>query len=324
LWGVEYKADLADMAQASEVPPSPSSLNLSTRFNLGDGTSMPALGFGTYQINDDDVVAAVETALKLGYRHIDTAQAYENEVGVGKGLVASGVDTSEVFITTKLWPGNPDWGMPSKSYDETIAATKASVEKLGVDSVDLYLIHAPFGGAEARLAMYRAMVTCQKEGLVKSIGVSNYGIAHLQELEQAELPLPAVNQLELHPTNQKSELLAYMVERNILPIAYSSLAPLSNWREGQQSSKDDASREGPSLVAGVAEGTGRSEAQVLLRYALQKGWCILPKSIREERIAQNMDVFSFELSDEQMSELDGMEKDESLAWPNGMDPTKAE
>merc|ERR1711998_325741 len=200
-------------------------------------------------------------ALRLGYRHIDTAQVYANESACGRAIAASGVPREALFVTTKLWPGTPDWGQEPKTYDQTIECCKESVAKLGVGKVDLYLVHTPLGGGtEGRMQQYKGLVECQKQGLCTSIGVSNYGIAHLKEIEAAGLPLPAANQLELHPYCQKRDLIAFMKTKGILPIAYSSLAPLSNWREGQQSSKTEEHRAEASPVSVVAgRHPGRTE-----------------------------------------------------------------
>ena len=194
-------------------------------FELADGERIPAIGFGTFEIKEEDAEGAVLLALQTGYRHIDTAEGYGNESGVGRAIAKVGRD--RLFITTKLWPGNPAWGQPSKDQDATVAACKASIARLGVQQVDLYLTHGPFGGKEARLAQYRGLVECQRLGLTKSIGVSNFSVAHLQELADAGLPVPAANQVELHPQLQRAELLDYMRSRKIAAIAYSSLAPLS-------------------------------------------------------------------------------------------------
>ena len=254
---------------------------------------------------------------QLGYRHIDTAEGYRNETEIGKTLKAT--SGSLPFITTKLWPGNPQWGMPAKTKEQVVEACRTSVSSLGVDAVDLYLIHAPMaGGREARLAQWQALIECQKFGLCKSIGVSNYGVAHLQEIMDASLPLPAANQLELHPMTQKAELLAFMKEHAILPIAYSSLAPLSGWRADYSAIKGTKTEQeqvhASSVIATVAARLGVSQARVLLRYALQKGWPCLPKSTKEGRLKENIDLDSFELSDEDLKELDALECDANLTW----------
>jgi len=285
-------------------------------FQLGDGRTMPGVGLGTYQMSESDAEAAVTTALKLGYRHVDTAEGYSNEVAIGRALKAASVQ--HVFVTTKLWPGNPQWGMPAKTYQQTVEACEQSLANLGIDAIGLYLVHAPTAGSsEARVAQWKAIVDCQARGLCRSIGVSNFGVAHLKEIEAAGLPLPAANQLELHPMTQKSELLGYMRARKILPIAYSSLAPLSNWREGYErpsgTKTEEEKQERPTIEA-IATRLGVSQARVLLRFALQRGWPCLPKTTKEERLRGNLDLDSFTLSDNDMKALDALEANANLAW----------
>jgi len=274
------------------------------------------VGLGTFQIAAPNAEAAVTSAIQAGYKHVDTAESYANEAEIGAAL--RGVERASVFVTTKLWPGNPQWGMPAKTYDQALAACKASLSRLSVESVDLYLIHAPMaGGAEARLAQWRALVECQAQGLCKSIGVSNYGVAHLQEIAAAGLPMPAANQLELHPLTQKPQLLAYMAAHKILPIAYSSLAPLANWRNGYEAIKGTKTEDEHLIAAAVeavATRLGVSAARVLLRYALQRGWACLPKSVSEARIKENLDLDSFELSAADMAALNALEANANLTW----------
>ena len=285
-------------------------------FELGDGRMMPGVGLGTYQMTAADAEAAVTAALKVGYRHVDTAQGYGNEAAIGRALKAAG--GPHVFVTTKLWPGNPQWGMPAKTYQQTVEACEQSLANLAIDVIDLYLVHAPTAGSsEARIAQWKAINDCQARGLCRSVGVSNFGIAHLKEIEAAGLPMPAANQLELHPMTQKSELLDYMRARKILPIAYSSLAPLSNWREGYERPKgtktEEEKRERPTIEA-IAKRLGVSQARVLLRFALQRGWPCLPKTTKVERMRDNLDLDAFALSDADMKALDALEANANLAW----------
>jgi 2,5-diketo-D-gluconate reductase A len=301
-------------------------LQNTTHFPLGDGNSIPCIGFGTYQIKDEDVVTPVVTALSMGYTHIDTAEIYKNEAGVGNAIAQwfqSGGSRDKLFVTTKLWPGNPDWGMEPKTYESTIESCQESIKKLQLDIVDLYLIHTPLGGGkEGRLAQYKGLVECQRLGMCKSIGVSNYGIHHLMEIEEAGLPLPSCNQIELHPYCQKPELVEYMKSKNISIIAYSSLAPLSTWRQGQQSAKTDDARQKESPFAGMATQHQCSESSILLRWALQKGYAILPKSTHPERIASNFDLFQDQiaLSEEEMGVLNGLDRNAFLAFGNSEAP----
>lgn len=299
---------------------------------LGRDTALPSVGFGTYLIPDESAEAAVFRALRAGYRHVDTAEAYRNEAGVGsairKATAELGIPRSDVFVTTKLWPGNPAWGDPVKTAAQTVAALSASLDRLQMDHVDLYLIHAPYAGP-ARLDQWQALLDVQERGWARAVGVSNFGIDHLGEIEAAGLPLPAANQIELHPWSQKPELIDYMVQRQIGAVAYSSLVPLASWRseEGQDSAKtaemqaDSASADSP--FATMAEKYGRSEAQVLLRWAVQKGFAVLPKSTHEERVRQNLDLFSFEIDAPDMAAIERMDRGGGVAWAVG-DPMSAD
>lgn len=287
---------------------------------------LPLVGFGTYLIADDVAPEAVAAAIVAGYRHIDTAAGYHNESGVGegvrKGLSATGLDRADIHVTTKLWPGNPAWGDAPKGYDDTIAAFEASLAALGLDYVDLYLIHAPSGGAE-RVNEWRALVDLKARGKARSIGVSNYTEAHIEEIHAAGLPMPEYNQIELHPWSQKPQLLAFMAENGIAPIAYSSLVPLSTWRTepGQGSAKtaemQAAGADTNSPFKAMAEKYGVSEAQVLLRWGVQNGFAVLPKSLDPKRMRQNIDLFGFEIDDEDMALIKTMDRGDGVAWATG-------
>jgi 2,5-diketo-D-gluconate reductase A len=213
-----------------------------------------------------------------------------------------------------------------KTLETTVESCRDSLKQLQLDYVDLYLIHTPLGGGkEGRLAQYQGLVECQRLGLCKSIGVSNFGINHFIELEEAGLPMPSCNQIELHPFCQKPELVNYMTSRNIGIIAYSSLAPLSTWREGQQSAKNASARIEPSPFADIATKHDISEATLLLRWALQRGFAILPKSTHEDRIASNIDLFQYEggkheLSEEEMAYLNSLDKNEFMAFGSSEKP----
>ena len=293
-------------------------------------SALPPVGYGTYNITDAEAEVAVSAAIQAGFRHIDTAQGYSNEAGVGRGITASGVPRDDLFVTTKLWPGNPAWGMPLKTQNETVAAAEDSVTALGIDAVDLYLIHAPFafdsGDVDAGLAQWRGCIQAKEKGIVRSVGVSNFQIKHLEVIEAAGLEMPAYNQLELHPLCQQLDLLAYMASKGIAPIAYSSLAPLSSWRvleDGttQESGKHRMDKNRGSAttkaLAEIAAGKGSmSEAQVLLRWGLQKGFAILPKSLQPARMVENIAVAEMMLSEDEMNRLDalGGDVDMPLAW----------
>lgn len=297
---------------------------------MANNVEIPYLGFGTFMIEDGDAASAVAEAIRAGYRHIDTAESYRNEAGVGagirEGLASEGLRRSDLFVTTKLWPGNGARGQTPKTTATTIASLEASLERLGLDYVDLYLIHAPYEPDE-RLAQWRGMETLLGQGKTRAIGVSNFSIKHIEELRAAGLPMPAANQVELHPWSQKPELVTYLELNDIVPIAYSSLIPLSTWRAtpGQRSGKTDAMRaegereDSPFKV--MATKYAVTEAQILLRWAIQKGYPVLPKSTSSERIRANADLFSFSIDDADMAAIDAMDRGDGVAWVSG-DPTK--
>ena len=303
---------------------------MSTRA-LTTGVEIPYLGFGTYLIADDEVAAAVSEAIHAGYRHIDTAEGYQNESGVGaaikQSLESEKLTRADLFVTTKLWPGNPAWGQPAKTTESTVASLDESLERLGLDYVDLYLIHVPFE-REQRLAQWGGLVELQRQGKARAIGVSNFSIKHIEELKAAGLPTPAANQIEIHPWSQKPELVRYLNDNAITPIAYSSLVPLSTWRtaDGHDSGKSDQMKadgeqaDAPFKV--MAQKYGVAEAQVLLRWAVQKGYPVLPKSTNPDRIRTNADIFGFTIDDEDMAAIEKMDRGDGVAWATG-DPTKA-
>jgi 2,5-diketo-D-gluconate reductase A len=295
---------------------------------IADGVDLPVVGFGTYLISDANVHGAVTAALDAGYRHVDTAEGYGNEVGVGSAInaaLAAGLRREDVFVTTKLFPGNPAWGAPAKTFDTTLASLDASLERLGLDHVDLYLIHAPLTPDE-RVNQWRALVELREQGKTRAIGVSNFSQAHIEELLAAGLPRPDANQIELHPWSQKQQLVDYLRATGIAPIAYSSLVPLSTWRvaEGHDSAKTSemqaASEAVDSPFAEMAAKYGVTEAQVLLRWGVQQGYAVLPKSTNPTRIQQNADLFSFTLDDADMASIAAMDRGAGVAWAVG-DPT---
>lgn len=297
-----------------------------TTFVLNSDTAIPAVGFGTYLISNDDAETAIISAISAGYRHIDTASGYRNEetvgAGIRKGLHKEGIARADLFVTAKLWPGNPAWGDAPKTGAQTLEECSASLERLGLDYVDLYLIHAPYGG-DMRLEQWRALLDLQASGKARSVGVSNFNESHLDEIKAAGLPMPDANQIELHPWSQKPKLLAYMARNDIAPIAYSSLVPLSTWRveEGQDSAKTDDMKADGTAFRAMAAKYGVSEAQLLLRWGVQNGYAVLPKSLNPERMRQNLDLFSFAIDDADMAQMATMDRGDGVAWASG-DPSK--
>lgn len=295
-------------------------------FPLNSTTQLPVVGFGTYLIEQDDAAQAVQAAISAGYRHIDTAAVYNNEQGVGEGirqgLASNGLSRNSLFVTTKLWPGAAEWGEKPKTFEQTLEACENSLHLLGLDYIDLYLIHSPHGGSQ-RLNEWKALLELQKMGKARSIGVSNYSQIHLDEIEAAGLPMPDVNQIELHPWSQKSDLIQYMRDRNITPIAYSSLAPLSTWRTGagQDSAKPDELKAGDTVFAEMAASYGVTEAQFLLRWGIQNGYAVLPKSLNPVRMRQNLDLAGFDIKPADMDLIRYMDRGAGIAWSMG-DPTK--
>lgn len=296
---------------------------LGQTFPLRPDSAIPAIGLGTYLIDPEDVSQAVQEAIAAGYRHIDTAAAYQNEAGVGDGIraamAAHGLAREDIFVTTKFAPGWID--QEPKSYEQTIAEANESFAKLGMDYVDLYLIHAPFG-REKRVDQWRALIDLQAQGKARAIGVSNFAQHHLEEIDAAGLAMPAANQLELHPWSQKPDLLAYMRAHEILPIAYSSLVPHTNWRhqDMDQNVKTDELAEKADVFVRLADKYGVTEAQFLLRWGVQSGFAILPKSLNPGRIRENA-ALDFVISDEDMEAIAQMDRGDGIAWPVG-DPLK--
>ena len=266
--------------------------NVRSTYSLKNGLEIPVVGFGTWKTPDgDDAYDSVSEALKAGYRHIDTAAVYGNEESVGKAIKDSGLSREDVFVTSKVW--NTERG-----YDKTIAAYEASLEKLGMDYLDLYLIHWPAiekqndDWEELNKESWRALMDLYKVGKVKSIGVSNFQKKHMEALKDAEI-LPMVNQIEFHPGWLQEETRELCKELGILVEAYS---PNGNGKL----LKDDT-------LLKIAEKYGKSVAQICIRWTLQHGTLPLPKSVTPEYIKENTEVFDFEISDEDMQTIDEME-----------------
>jgi 2,5-diketo-D-gluconate reductase A len=257
---------------------------------LNDGNSIPALGFGVWQVPDDESYGAVTEALKAGYRSIDTARIYENEAGVGRALADSGIARDELFVTTKLW--NDDQG-----YDSTLRAFDASLGRLGLEYVDLYLIHWPVPSADRYVETFKAFQKIKAEGRARSIGVSNFTPATLERLIAETGEVPVLNQVELHPRFNQAELRAFHTGKGIATEAWSPL--------GQGTILEDES------ITTIAAAHGKSTAQVILRWHIQIGNVVIPKSVTPERIAANIDVFDFELTPDEINTIG------SLSRPDG-------
>ncbi|MFF3244863.1 aldo/keto reductase [Streptomyces sp. NPDC002870] len=264
--------------------------------SLNNGVAMPQLGFGVWQVADDEAAKAVATALESGYRSIDTAAIYANEEGTGRGVAASGVPREELFITTKLW--NSDQG-----YDSTMRAFDASLDKLGLDYIDLYLIHWPLPSKDAYVDTYKAFEKIHADGRATAIGVSNFLPEHLERLIAETSVVPAVNQIELHPQLQQGEPRAFHDRHGIKTEAWS---PLGQGR---------GLLEVPTVVA-VAQKHGRTPAQVVLRWHLQIGNVVIPKSVTPSRIKENLDVFGFELDADDLAAFAALDEGKRL----GPDP----
>lgn len=262
---------------------------------LNNGVQIPALGLGVFQSSPAETTAAVEEAIRIGYRHIDTAAAYGNEKEVGEGIRRSGVDWNEIFIESKIWIS--DYG-----YDETLHGFEKSAAKLGVDRIDLMLLHQPLGSAFDRtLGAYRALEKLLADGRVAAIGISNFMPEHLEHLLAEATVVPAVNQIEVHPYFQQAEVQKLNAKHGILTQAWSPIGGITFYRGGDRSTLDD-----PTILA-IAGQHGKSAAQVMLRWHLQEGRSVIPKSVKPARIAENFDVFDFELSAEQIAAIGALD-----------------
>ena len=262
---------------------------------LNNGVVMPAIGLGVFQTPPDETTDAVASALETGYRHIDTAAAYANEREVGEGIRRSGVDRSEVFIETKVWIS--DYG-----YDETLHAFDKSAGKLGVDQIDLLILHQALPGEfEKTIGAYTALEKLLADGRVRAIGVSNFMRSHLDALLERTSIVPAINQIELHPYFQQPDVQAADADHGIVTQAWSPIGGITSYRGTGRSSFDE-----PAILA-IAGELGRSAAQVMLRWGLQHSRSVIPKSTRPERIAENFQVFDFELSAGQMGAIDALD-----------------
>jgi len=253
---------------------------------------MPLLGFGVYQ--SYDARSSVLTAFEAGYRHVDSAQVYRNEAAVGQAVRESGLDRGEVFITTKCVS-------KTHGYESTLKGVDESLERFAFDYIDLFLIHDPFSGTERRLATYRALLDAQKAGKIRTVGVSNYGVKHLDEIKDAGLQMPAVNQIELHPLCQHRPIVDYCRTHGIVVQAYCPIL------RGQMDN---------SVIQSIAKKYGRDPAQILIRWSLQKGFVPLPKSATPDRIRSNAELYDFELDSEDVVLLDSLDvgKAGAISW----------
>lgn len=266
---------------------------------FNDGHSIPQLGLGVWKAPDDVAIEVVSTALKTGYRHIDTAAAYDNENGVGKGIIASGIDRGDIFLTTKLW--NDDQG-----YDETLRAMDASLKRLGTDYVDLYLIHWPSAFRGKYVETWKALIRLREEGKARSIGVSNFEGSYLDDLIRETGVTPAINQIQLHPLFQQKQMRA---KHAALGVVTESWSPL-----GQGKLLSDP------VIAGIAARHGKSPAQVIIRWHLDLGLVVIPKSVTPSRIVENSEVFDFALSEEDKAAITALDSADGRI---GSDPVTA-
>ncbi|OAN43155.1 aldo/keto reductase [Microbacterium sp. H83] len=265
---------------------------------LNNGVTLPTLGLGVFQSAPEETAQAVAEALRIGYRHIDTAAAYRNEREVGEGLRRSGVDRDEVFLETKVWVS--DFG-----YDQTLHAFEKAAGKLGVDTLDLLILHQPAPTRfETTIAAYRALESLLADGRVRAIGVSNFMPHHLERLLAETDVVPAVNQVELHPYFTQRAVQEADAAHGILTQAWSPIGGITfypGWGDGKRSVLEDPT------IAEIADAHGKTPAQVMLRWGIQQGRSVIPKSTNPARIAENFDVFDFELTGEHLARIDALD-----------------
>jgi 2,5-diketo-D-gluconate reductase A len=273
------------MASATSIP----------SLTLRDGVEIPQLGFGVFQVPPEDTQETVEEALATGYRHIDTAAAYRNEAGVGAALEATGIAREDVFITTKLWNSQ-------QGYDSTMEACEKSLGRLGTDYVDLYLIHWPVPTEDRYLDTWRAFERINQEGRARSIGVSNFRVEDLERLKAEADLQPSVNQIELHPRLQQAELRAWHEDNGVATEAWSPLA--------------QGALLGDPTIEAIAADRERTPAQAILRWHIQLGNVVIPKSVTPDRIRENSELFDFELSEDEMAAIGRLDSGERI----GPDP----
>lgn len=274
-------------------------------FALNNGVTLPQIGFGVYQTPPEETMVAVQAALEVGYRHIDTAAAYGNEKGVGEALRRSGFDRSDVFVETKVWV--TDYG-----YDQTLHAFEKASAKLGLEQIDLLILHqANPTEFDKTIASYKALETLLADGKLRAIGVSNFLPVRLERLLNETEVVPTVNQIEVHPYTQQRELQDFNRAHGILTQAWSPIGGLRTYSNG------DTPLTNPTIVA-IGEAHGKSPAQVMLRWHIQEGRQVIPKSVKPARIAENFDVFDFELSGDELAAIDALEQGMTMV-PDDMD-----
>ena len=266
------------------------------RLPFHDGNSIPQLGFGIWQVPPDVAADAVESALRLGYRHVDGAYLYMNEEGLGEGLRRSGVPRDEVFITTKVW--NNEQGA-----EKARASVERSLKSIGIEQLDLVLIHWPVPSQNLYVETWEAFIKMREDGLTKSIGVSNFNPVHLDRIVAETGVAPVLNQIELNPELQQAEARAANARHGVVTQAWT---PLGNGRSFEK-----------ETLTAIAARAGKSPAQVILRWHVQSGHAVIPRSVKPERQAQNLDVFEFALSDDEMAAMEGLE----LCLRTGPDPS---
>lgn len=272
-------------------------MNMDT-IKLNNGVEMPQLGYGVFQVSPVEAERCVADALSVGYRMIDTAQAYQNEEGVGTAIRKSGIKRENVFLVDKVWMGNYEDDAAARSIDESLC-------KLGTDYIDLMLLHQPFGD---RYNAYRALEDALKAGKVRAIGVSNFYPDHLIDLSHFVDVVPAVNQVETHVFFQQTEARKYMDE---LGVAHMSWGPLAEGKNGFFSNE---------TLAAIGAAHGKTGPQVALRYLLQRGIIVIPKSTHKERMAQNLQLFDFTLTDKEMNEILKLDTGQPIIMPSHHDP----
>ena len=271
-----------------------------THLTFNDGRTIPQVGLGVWQTPNDTAVQVVKTALDAGYRHIDTAAAYRNEKGVGEGIKASGLSREDLFVTTKLWNDN-------QGHDETLVAAEKSLGRLGLEYLDLYLIHWPAPAKGLYVESWKALVRLQQEGRVKSIGVSNFAAEHLDRIIGETGVAPAINQIELHPRFQQRALREANAARGVLTESWSPL--------GQGQLLTDP------VIAGIAARHGKTPAQVIIRWHVDSGLVVIPKSVTPERIIQNFGVFDFQLDEADTAAIAGLDSEAGRIGPDPLTAT---